>query len=53
MDVKDKTVVLTGASTGIGLATAELLAERGAKLGLVARSEAKLWEQWANTPLGN
>jgi len=44
MDVIGKVVVLTGASTGIGLATAELLAERGAKLGMVARSEDKLWE---------
>ncbi len=56
MDVKGKAVVLTGASTGIGLATAELLAERGARLGLVARSEDKLWElasrlndAWATT----
>ena len=44
MDVKGKTVVITGASTGIGLATAELLARRGARLGLVARSEDKLRE---------
>jgi short-subunit dehydrogenase len=42
MDVNGKVVLLTGASTGIGLATAELLAERGARLGLVARSEGTL-----------
>lgn len=42
MDVNGKAVLLTGASTGIGLATAELLAERGARLALVARSEDKL-----------
>ena len=42
MDVKGKVVLLTGASTGIGLATAELLADRGARLGLIARSKDKL-----------
>src|SRR5665213_4001920 len=35
-------VVLTGASSGIGLCTARLAAERGAKLVLVARSDATL-----------
>ena len=35
-------VLVTGASTGIGLATATLLAQRGARVFLVARSEAKL-----------
>jgi short-subunit dehydrogenase len=44
MDVKGKAVIITGASTGIGQATAELLAERGARLGLIARSEDKLLE---------
>jgi NAD(P)-dependent dehydrogenase (short-subunit alcohol dehydrogenase family) len=37
-------VLVTGASTGIGLATATLLAHRGAKVFLVARSPAKLEE---------
>jgi NAD(P)-dependent dehydrogenase (short-subunit alcohol dehydrogenase family) len=37
-------VVVTGASTGIGRATAALLARRGAKVFLVARSESKLKE---------
>lgn len=36
--LKDQVIVLTGASSGIGLATARLAAERGAKLVLVARS---------------
>jgi short-subunit dehydrogenase len=44
MDVNGKVVLLTGATTGIGLATAELLADHGAWLGLVARSKDKLRE---------
>ncbi len=39
---KNKTVLVTGASSGIGLAMAEDLASRGAHLILVARSENKL-----------
>ena len=35
-------VVVTGGSTGIGFATAKLLAERGAKVSLIARSVEKL-----------
>lgn len=38
----DKVVVITGASGGIGGATAELLAERGARVALVARGEDAL-----------
>ncbi|MFY0631865.1 MAG: SDR family oxidoreductase [Flavobacteriaceae bacterium] len=41
---KNKTVLVTGASSGIGLAMAEDLANRGANLILVARSENKLHE---------
>jgi NAD(P)-dependent dehydrogenase (short-subunit alcohol dehydrogenase family) len=39
--VDGKRVVITGATNGIGLAAAEALAGRGARLTLVARSEAK------------
>jgi len=38
-DLRDQVIVITGASSGIGLATAKLAARRGAKLVLAARSE--------------
>jgi short-subunit dehydrogenase len=40
----EQVIVLTGASSGIGLATARAAAERGAKLVVVARNEAALQE---------
>src|SRR5687767_9243870 len=39
-----QTIVITGASSGIGLVTARQAAKRGAKLVLTARSEAPLRE---------
>jgi short-subunit dehydrogenase len=42
MDIKDKVVIVTGASSGIGLETAKLFSEQGAKVVLVARSKDKL-----------
>ncbi len=42
MDVRGKVALITGASSGIGLATVRLLAERGAKVALAARSRDKL-----------
>ncbi len=44
MDVKGKVAIVTGASGGIGLATAKLLSSKGVKLSLVARSKNKLDE---------
>ncbi len=42
MEIQDKVVIVTGASSGIGLATARLLSKEGAKVVLVARSIDKL-----------
>lgn len=44
MEINGKVAIVTGASAGIGLATARLLAERGAKVALAARSAETLSE---------
>ena len=44
MKIKDKIALVTGASSGIGLATARLLTQKGAKVALAARSIDKLAE---------
>jgi NAD(P)-dependent dehydrogenase (short-subunit alcohol dehydrogenase family) len=40
--VKDQVIVITGGSRGIGFGAAQLLAQRGAKLALLARDQAVL-----------
>lgn len=42
MNINGKVVIVTGASSGIGLAAAKLLTEKGARVALVARSREKL-----------
>lgn len=42
MELRDKLVAITGASSGIGLATAELMARRGARVAMLARDEEQL-----------
>jgi NAD(P)-dependent dehydrogenase (short-subunit alcohol dehydrogenase family) len=46
--MKDKIVLITGSSSGIGLATAEALAAKGAQVILAARSEDRLKEAVAH-----
>jgi NAD(P)-dependent dehydrogenase (short-subunit alcohol dehydrogenase family) len=41
-DLSGRHVIVTGASTGIGRASAVLLGERGARVSLIARSADKL-----------
>lgn len=42
--VKDQVIVVAGASKGIGLSTAQVLLERGARVALLARDKARLDE---------
>jgi NAD(P)-dependent dehydrogenase (short-subunit alcohol dehydrogenase family) len=50
LDLRDKVVVVTGASKGIGYACAEAFAAEGAKLALVSRSRANLDAALARFP---
>jgi NADP-dependent 3-hydroxy acid dehydrogenase YdfG len=42
MQIKDHVLIVTGASSGIGLSTAIALSDRGAKVALFARSSDAL-----------
>jgi NADP-dependent 3-hydroxy acid dehydrogenase YdfG len=50
MDFKDKVVLVTSASSGIGKATAELFSKKGAKVALAARSLDEVKELTALLP---
>ncbi len=50
MNLQNQVVIVTGASSGIGLATTKLLAKQGAKLALVSRSKEKLEQLSAELP---
>ena len=50
MEIAGKVVLITGASSGIGLATARLFAQKGAKLALAARSAEKLAQLASELP---
>jgi len=52
MQIRDKVIIITGASQGIGEATANFLAKQGAKLVLAARSVDKI-SQLANSLPGS
>jgi NAD(P)-dependent dehydrogenase (short-subunit alcohol dehydrogenase family) len=51
-DMKGKKVIVTGASSGIGRATAQLLIKEGASVALVGRRESTLAEVITNAPRG-
>jgi NAD(P)-dependent dehydrogenase (short-subunit alcohol dehydrogenase family) len=42
MSLKDKTIVVTGGSRGLGLGLVEALVDQGAKVTVVARDQAAL-----------
>ena len=50
MEVFGKVVMITGASTGIGLAAARLLTRHGARVALVARSAEVLFDLASELP---
>jgi NADP-dependent 3-hydroxy acid dehydrogenase YdfG len=50
MEIDNKVFIVTGASSGIGLATAKALAGRGAKVALLARNTQSLQELSAELP---
>ncbi len=50
MEIKQRVFIVTGASSGIGLATAKALSDRGGKVALLARSTGTLQKLAAQLP---
>jgi uncharacterized oxidoreductase len=50
MNISNKTVLITGGGSGIGLAIAQALTEKGNRIVLVGRNEAKLRQAVAQVP---
>src|SRR5262249_27386554 len=50
MEIADKVAIITGASSGIGLVTAQLFSSRNARVALVARSAERLQTLAAELP---
>lgn len=47
MNISNKTILVTGGGSGIGLATAQLLIEKGNRLLITGRSETRLQQALA------
>ena len=50
MQIKNKVIIITGASQGIGLAAAKFLSAKGAKIVLAARTKEKIQQSAAELP---
>lgn len=50
MNISNKTILVTGGGSGIGLATAQLLLEKGNRLIITGRSETRLQQAMAQLP---
>jgi len=53
LDFENKTMIVTGASSGIGKATARIAVERGARVSFVARNESALHAQCSQLSHGS
>ncbi len=52
MDLSGKNIIVTGASSGIGLATSRMICDLGGTVAMVSRNEAKLNEAQKGMPVG-